>query len=74
MIMIFKNNTHFLFRFAILKLIPRDLIHQLPVPVQIQKYLNTPFYYSEDIVADEEIEKIIKSEDEWIQQAAEVSS
>jgi len=58
-------------RFVILKLVPRDLIHQLPVPVQIQKYLNTPFYYSEDIVADEgEIQKIIKSEDEWIQEAA----
>ena len=69
--LIFKIICYFLIRFVILKLVPRDLIDQLPVPVQIQKYLNTPFYYSEDIVADEgEIQKIIKSEDEWIQEAA----
>jgi len=67
--------SSFSIRFAILKLVPRDLLHQLPVPVQIQDYLNTPFYYSEDIVADEdEIKKVMKSEDEWIQEAAAVIS
>ena len=33
----------------ILKLVPRDLLYQLPVPKRIRDYLNTPFYYSEAI-------------------------
>ena len=28
---------------------PRDLLHQLPVPKRIRTYLDTPFYYSETI-------------------------
>ena len=31
----------------ILALVPRDLLHQLPVPKRIRTYLDTPFYYSE---------------------------
>ena len=62
-------------RFVILKLVPRDLTHQLPVPTQVQKYLNTPHYYSEDIAADEEeIRKIVISEEEWIQETAASNS
>lgn len=33
----------------ILKLVPRDLLSQLPVPKRIQVYLDTPFYYSEAV-------------------------
>ena len=33
----------------ILALVPRDLLHQLPVPKRIRTYLDTPFYYSETI-------------------------
>ena len=33
----------------ILKLVPRDLLFQLPVPKRLREYLNTPFYYSEAI-------------------------
>ena len=36
-------------RFVILALVPRDLLHQLPVPKRIRTYLDTPFYYSETI-------------------------
>jgi len=36
-------------RFVILKHVPRELLHQLPVPERIRKYLDTPFYYSEDM-------------------------
>ena len=39
----------FFFRFVILALVPRDLLHQLPVPKRIRTYLDTPFYYSETI-------------------------
>jgi len=38
-----------IFRFVILKLVPRDLLSQLPVPKRIQVYLDTPFYYSEAV-------------------------
>jgi hypothetical protein len=34
---------------VILKLVPRDLLSQLPVPKRIQVYLDTPFYYSEAV-------------------------
>ena len=40
---------HINFRFVILALVPRDLLHQLPVPKRIRTYLDTPFYYSETI-------------------------
>ena len=40
---------YLLFRFVILALVPRDLLHQLPVPKRIRTYLDTPFYYSETI-------------------------
>lgn len=36
-------------RFVILKRVPRELLHQLPVPERIREYLDTPFYYSEDM-------------------------
>ena len=45
------------------------------MPTQVQKYLNTPHYYSEDIAADEEeIRKIVISEEEWIQETAASNS
>jgi hypothetical protein len=42
-------DTFLNFRFVILKLVPRDLLFQLPVPKRLREYLNTPFYYSEAI-------------------------
>ncbi len=34
-------------RFVILRLVPRDLLHKLPIPPKVQDYLNTSLYYSE---------------------------
>ena len=45
----FKNVLWNLFRFVILKLVPRDHVDQLPVPKRIMDYLKTPNYYSENI-------------------------
>ena len=44
-----KNVLWNLFRFVILKLVPRDHVDQLPVPKRIMDYLKTPNYYSENI-------------------------
>lgn len=55
-------------RFVILKLVPRDLLHNLPLPPKIQEYLNTPFYYSESIAEEaaheEALRQIAKAEAE----------
>ena len=52
-----KNPSIFcLFRFVILKLVPRDHVDQLPVPKRIKDYLKTPNYYSENITEEEEDE------------------
>ncbi|XP_049864460.1 uncharacterized protein LOC126365850 isoform X1 [Schistocerca gregaria] len=40
-------------RFVILKLVRRDLIHTLPLPRRVIDYLNTPHYYSEQLLEDE---------------------
>ena len=41
------------FRFVILRHVPRELLHKLPIPSQISRnYLDTPFYYSEDIATE----------------------
>ena len=37
------------YRFVILKRVPRDLLPELQVPKRILAYLDTPFYYSEQI-------------------------
>ena len=37
------------YRFVILKRVPRDLLTELRVPKRIMAYLDTPFYYSEQI-------------------------
>lgn len=39
---------HF-FRFTILKHVRRDQIHQLPLPEPLHVYLDTPYYYSEEL-------------------------
>ncbi|KAJ9584452.1 hypothetical protein L9F63_021206 [Diploptera punctata] len=41
-------------RFVILKLVRRDLIPTLPLPRRLIDYLNTPHYYSEQLVVDEQ--------------------
>lgn len=38
----------------IVKVVRKDHLDQLPVPSRIKKYLNTPFYYSEQIAESEE--------------------
>ena len=45
----FAKDILFPFRFVILKKVPRDLLHELKVPKRILAYLDTPFYYSEQI-------------------------
>ena len=51
MIFFLKDTMYILFpfRFVILKKVPRDLLHELKVPKRILAYLDTPFYYSEQI-------------------------
>ena len=46
---VFSNSALNFSRFVILKLVPRDLLFQLPVPKRLREYLNTPFYYCEAI-------------------------
>ena len=54
-----KNSSIFcLFRFVILKLVPRDHVDQLPVPKRIKDYLKTPNYYSENITEEEEEDEV----------------
>jgi hypothetical protein len=41
-------------RYIIVKHVRKDHLDQLPVPSRIKSYLNTPFYYSEQVAEDEE--------------------
>lgn len=36
-------------RFTLLKYVRRDLIEELPLPARLKTYLNTPYYYSEEL-------------------------
>ena len=36
-------------RYVIVKVVRKDHLDQLPVPSRMKKYLNTPFYYSEQV-------------------------
>ena len=40
---------YFLFRYVIVKHVRKDHLDDLPVPNKIKLYLNTPFYYSEQV-------------------------
>ena len=44
-------HTLYLLRYVIVKVVRKDHLDQLPVPSRIKSYLNTPFYYSEQVVA-----------------------
>ncbi len=37
-------------RYVIVKHVRRDHLDDLPVPNRIKQYLNTPFYYSEQVI------------------------
>jgi len=41
-------------RYVIVKHVRRDLLNQLPVPTRMKQYLNTPFYYSEQVAEEAE--------------------
>jgi len=41
-------------RYIIVKHVRKDHLDRLPVPSRIKHYLNTPFYYSEQVAEDEE--------------------
>jgi len=41
-------------RYVIVKVVRKDHLDQLPVPNRMKKYLNTPFYYSEQVPGNEE--------------------
>lgn len=41
-------------RYVIVKHVRRDLLSQLPVPTRMKQYLNTPFYYSEQVAEEAE--------------------
>ena len=51
------NDAILLFRFVILKLVPRDHVDQLQVPKRIKEYLKTRNYFSENIEDPEEDEE-----------------
>jgi len=44
-------------RYIIVKHVRKDHLDQLPVPNRIKTYLNTPFYYSEQVTEDSESEE-----------------
>ena len=58
--------TFSLNRFVILKHVRRDLIQSLPLPQMLKQYLNTPYYYSEELalMSKEEPKPEINSEPE----------
>jgi len=41
-------------RYVIVKVVRKDHLDQLPVPSRIKSYLNTPFYYSEQVTGNED--------------------
>merc|ERR1711890_22857 len=41
-------------RYVIVMHVRRDLLNQLPVPTRMKQYLNTPFYYSEQVAEEAE--------------------
>jgi len=41
-------------RYIIVKHVRRDLLNLLPVPTRLKNYLNTPFYYSEQVAEEAE--------------------
>merc|ERR1711862_115310 len=41
-------------RYVIVKVVRKDHLDQLPVPSRIKKYLNTRFYYTEQVTGNEE--------------------
>lgn len=50
-------------RFTILKHVRRDQIHQLPLPDPLHVYLDTPYYYSEELANLQESMKREKQPD-----------
>jgi hypothetical protein len=53
MISLFMHNCnlHIVVRYIIVKHVRKDHLDQLPVPSRIKNYLNTPFYYSEQVTS-----------------------
>lgn len=48
-------------RFVILKMVRKDLVPTLPLPRRMIDYLNTPHYYSEQLVDVDETENVINN-------------
>merc|ERR1712058_155394 len=48
-------------RYVIVKVVRKDHLDQLPVPNRIKKYLNTSFYYSEQVSGNEEASETIQT-------------
>jgi len=51
-------------RYVIVKHVRRDLLNQLPVPTRMKQYLNTPFYYSEQVAEEAEENPAIHAVDQ----------
>lgn len=63
------------FRFVILKAVRRDLLTSLPLPRRMIDYLNTPHYYSEQLVDVEEVdEKECRRQDDNPSRSVQVQS
>jgi len=65
-------------RYIIVKHVRKDHLDQLPVPSRIKNYLNTPFYYSEQVTENEEsadisqtLEQIEENVSNWDRNMAE---
>ena len=47
-------------RYVIVKVVRKDHLDQLPVPSRIKSYLNTPFYYSEQVMSRTGCIRVVK--------------
>lgn len=58
-------------RYVIVKVVRKDHLDQLPVPSRIKSYLNTPFYYSEQVTGNEDSAQSLEDVEETPEETSE---
>jgi len=58
-------------RYVIVKVVRKDHLDQLPVPSRIKSYLNTPFYYSEQVTGNEDSAQSLEDVEETTEETSE---
>lgn len=58
-------------RYVIVKVVRKDHLDQLPVPSRIKSYLNTPFYYSEQVTGNEDSVQSLEDVEETTEETSE---